>query len=155
MLKTNYGRREYDPEALLEKVVGAVAGPGRKAVAAKLNKGYSTFTNELANQSGYKLGLDAFVRILLFTGDFAALDMIEDLVGRTAFFLPEEGPADPVDLMQMGAGLTREFSKVLSTTAKALEDGELDPQEALDILSDLEDLIKVCVHLRGYLGTIV
>ncbi len=154
MLMSGNGMEQYDPEALLEKVVGAVAGPGRKAVASMLGKAYSTFSNELADQAGYKLGFHTFVRILLITKDLAALDMIEALMGRVAFRLPTGKSGDPVDLMEMGAGLTKEFSKVLAATAKALADGELDATEASDILLDLEDLIKVCVRLQAYLETI-
>ncbi len=151
MLKSEYGVKQYDPERLQELIVAAVAGPGRKSVAADLRKPYSTFCHELNGQSGYKLGLDTFVHILLLTKDHGVLDYLESLLGRVAYPVPHVEPPDPVDLIELAAKLTKEFSDVMAETAKALADGELTPSEAAQIRKEASELVNVAMEVTLYL----
>jgi len=143
-----------DRDRVIDALDIAVKGYGPKVMAYDLGKGESTLRNELNInlQEQYKLGLLTAIAITERTGDFAALDMVEEGFGRVAFFMPADvdpGKVGPV--MKVAGKLTREFGESMTEFAKAIADGRVDRTEARRCLKELRDVIKACVELKAYM----
>jgi len=128
----------------------AAKGYPLKALAPEINKGESTLRNELTIQPGYKLGLNTTILILKKTNDLRALDLIEHMFDRVAFNIPDAKPNDMKSLIEMLAKISKEFGENMIETGKAMEDGTITRTEARSCLTELQDLIEACLHLKGY-----
>ena len=122
-----------------------------KALAPDLGKAESTLRNELTQQDGYKLGLLTVYQILKRTKDYRALDRMEILLGRVAFPLPTATHDNMPALMTLVGRLSKEFGEHMQALAKAMEDGAITKEEALECHKELMDMMVVASQLKAYL----
>lgn len=147
-------------DQVIDRLDAAAKAYPIKALAPKIrgdlsaSKAESTLRNELNQQPGYKLGLITTVQIMAETGDLAPLDTIETLFGRTAWTIPTVENTDPVPIMAKAGRLSKEFSEVIETAARAMADGRLDRDETDQLLKEVEDLLLVCIHFKALLQQI-
>lgn len=115
------------------------------------SKAENTLRQELTQQPGYKLGLVTAIQILHYTGDLAALDAIEALFNRTAWAVPDVTAADPLPVMCHVGKVAHEFSDVVDSCAKCMEDGCVENDEIDRSLGEVEELIVECIRFRAVL----
>jgi hypothetical protein len=121
-----------------------------KAMAYELNIGNSTLRHQLNRFKDYKLSLQTTVQILIKTGNYEALDIIESMLGRVAFSLPE--PKGKItDLMDMTADLTKEFAEHIGAVSMAMKDKRLTQREARKCLEEVKDVIEAGIRIKAYL----
>lgn len=125
-----------------------------KALVEKVDpdKSESTFRGELNRQPGHKLALSTSIKIIEVTGDYSALDAIEEMMGRVAFVIPKPEPGDTIkNIMSLVASLTREFSCDMDAMARAIDDGVINKKEAFRCLAKNKSLIKECLKIQAHL----
>jgi hypothetical protein len=156
-MKTDFTLATAGLESIIDRLDIAAKGYPIKALAPRLKtevtaaKAESTLRGELNQTAGYKLGLVTAIQIMAETGDMAALDLIEDLFGRTAFDIPKVEPGDPAPFMKMVSKLSKEFSETVQEIAGGLADDDLDPKETRRCINEVCDLIKAAIQFKATL----
>lgn len=135
--------------------IKALATDIRSDTKAAESKAESTLRGELNRTEGAKLSLQTALQVLFYTGDYSALDAIEKMFGRVAFDIPRAGDQAAVELLEAVAGISKEYAEVLDESAKAVHDGEISKQEALDIINETEDVIVKCLKLQASMRAVV
>jgi len=145
--------READVQRVFDHLDVAAKQYGCEALAGRIGKAQSTLRNELAGLPGHKLGIITAIQILAWTGDLAALDSLEETLGRVPVEFPRSKKDDPAPLMAASGRLAREFGEHMSVLGAALMDGVIEPREARACLKELDEAVKaalaVRVHLEG------
>jgi hypothetical protein len=117
------------------------------------DKSESTLRGELNRQPGHKLALSTSIKIIQITKDYSPLDVIEEMMGRVAYTIPKPEPGDTVkNIAALMAALARECSDNLIALSNAVEDGRIDKREAQKCLKEINDMIKLSVKAKAYLG---
>jgi len=145
--------READVQRVFDRLDVAAKQYGCESLAGRIGKAQSTLRNELAGLPGHKLGIITAIQILAWTGDLAALDSLEETLGRVPVEFPRSKKDDPAPLMAASGRLAREFGEHLASLGTALMDGVVDATEARMCLRALDEVVKaamtVRVHLEG------
>ena len=133
-----------------------------RALAEELGISYSYLMNAgNPDQPDFKLPARLIIPLTRLTGNFAAVDYIEQSLGRTAFPLPKKSG----DLKQIQAELldtVNRFGRLVQDTTEALEDRRITRDEAAQLERDVHELVSAAVHFakvveesanhnRGYL----
>lgn len=110
-----------------------------------------TFGNKLApTQPGHKLLMEEFEAVLDVTHDPRILDSICHSVGAVWNWADEVKacPSD-MDVLATGQNLNRASFEMLETFIRAIDDGEVDDEEAAEIEKAAYGVIKALESVRG------
>jgi AraC-like DNA-binding protein len=128
----------FQPERLKRLIhdMPARAGVPLQELADAAGKEYKTLSRELYPDDGRaKLDLPTFVYITDRTRDFAALDYIEQALGRVAFELPRA--AGLSELHVSIAAAAKECADVIQQLCTDLADGKLnEPEKAIKEIAE-------------------
>ena len=122
-----------------------------KALAPKVGKAESTLRNELTQQPGYKLSLTTAIMIMQTTGDTAAIDRIEALLGRVAHALPPPRSGSFAALCRLSGDLAVEFGEQTQAFGQAMRDGRITRDEAEKWLKELWEANRKGLELQASL----
>jgi len=118
-------------------------------LVASLGPDYRTFMYWLEGQR--KFPAELLPKLCLELGDFELLDVLEHEVGRVAFRVPEITQIHSIDDVRVVQRLVREVGEALNELAKTLEDGIVEKHELDKTVSELNDVIRECAHLKRWL----
>jgi hypothetical protein len=124
---------------------------GVAALAFELGKHERTLRNELTRQENYKLDLSTAVYIMLKTDDYTGLDILNGMMGRTSFVLPERHPGNAAQLLEIVGRGSKEYGEHVRAVGEALMDGVITNKEAERCLKELEDTMTVLAEMRAFL----
>jgi len=122
-----------------------------KALAPKVGKAESTLRNELTQQPGYKLSLITAIMIMQNTGDTAAIDSIEAMLGRVAHKLPKPKSGSLGAVCRLYGELAVEFGQQTSEFGKAMLDYVVTREEGLVWLKELREANQKGLELQAAL----
>ena len=109
---------------------------------------YSMLSPKDIENRGHKLGLMDFVRILRKTGDFRALDKLNQEFGRVSFELPEPDKSmTDRDWLRHAARMAKEPGEALAALSTAIADGVIDEGERKRLRKEAFDVIRAAMML--------
>lgn len=118
-----------------------------KAQAEELGISYSYLCNAAnPNLEGFDYQLRLIIPHTRLTQNFAALDYIEQSLGRVAIQIPALGPS-PADLIEEFAKTTAEFGDLAREIGQALQDGRVEEDEFKRLEKEGWELIRQTVLL--------
>jgi predicted transcriptional regulator len=124
---------------------------GVAALAFELGKHERTLRNELTRQENYKLDLSTAVYIMLKTDDYTGLDILNGMMGRTSFVLPEKDPGSAAQVLEIAGRVAKEYGEHIREVGNAVMDGVITDEEADRCVKELEDTMKVLAEMRAFL----
>ncbi|MFH1059214.1 MAG: phage regulatory CII family protein [Pseudomonadota bacterium] len=122
------------------------SGVSLEELAEAAGKGYKTLSREMyPDDHRAKLGLDTLIYITDRCKDFAALDYVEEALGRVAFELPRSSGLRGIHKSMAAAA--KECGEVLQQLCSDLADGHLD--EAEKALQEISEAAQALAILRA------
>ena len=123
-----------------------------KAIAEELNKPYSTFMREVnPHDFDAKFGASCLIPLTRATGDFAAIDYIEQALGRVAFVLPKKKMASN-QMYEKVASMTKEFGELLAAVGESLHDGHISEEELDRCKKEGYETLQALAHMMEALA---
>lgn len=131
---------------LHQQVMRAPSGVNAQTIADLMGWRYPTMMSELSGQPGHKLGADKILPLMDVTGSDAALHFLARERGGVFIRLPQvAGELAPVQ--QQCLVSVREFGELVGTTAQAVMDGSLSPDERTQILREGHEAVTAIMGL--------
>ncbi len=129
-------------------VKNAPSGLDARTIADLLDKPYATLMSELSRQEGHKLGADFVLPIMDVTESRRAIKFLAREMGGVYVQMPQRTSEHMLHRQCMDA--VRDFGKLMTEMAQALEDGRLSKSENERISrAGHEVLATVTVMLRA------
>jgi hypothetical protein len=123
---------------------------GARAVAARIDKNETTFSHELNETGGAKLGLVTAVKMTNRTKDLRILNAFAAEAGCMVLPLPEALNVDGNDAMHLVSRLAGEFNDVVQRFVSAVGDGEVTGNEVEAIRREWSELQAVGQKVVSY-----
>lgn len=132
-----------------------------RTLAEELGISYSYLMNAgNPDLPDFKLPARHLIPLTRLTGDYSAIDFIENSLGRAAFKLPD-ADVDIIEAQKKLLATVNRFGTLVKNATEALEDGRIVPKEAVQLEHDAYALITetlrfvnsiehCCESRRGY-----
>lgn len=105
-----------------------------RQLAEELGVSYSYLMNAgNPDLSEFKLAARLIVPLTRLTGDFSAINFIENSLGRQVFTLPTTSGSDIKSVQARLLATVGGFGQLTETSAAALADGKISAREALEL----------------------
>lgn len=127
-------------EALHQVIENSPVSP--KALAEELGISYSYLMNSGNSElPEFRFQARFLIPLTRLTGDFTAIDHIENSLGRVAFELPKVAAGIEETQAKLMETINR-FGRLVQDASESLKDGRIDPWEARTLERDAFDLIR-------------
>jgi hypothetical protein len=121
---------------------------GYEKMADVCDKSISTVYRWVEHESGIDMPAKYIPLLTKITKDFTLIENLTSLCGGYFVKLDAAGEINKHSMLVKLAILTQNFSALLKTSSKAIEDGNIDEKEARAIVYDLNQLISLLGQLK-------
>jgi hypothetical protein len=125
-------------------------GTSPPKLAAILGPDYRSFMYWLEGQR--KFPAELLPKLCRELEDYELLNRLETEAGRVAYRIPEIAHLHNTGDVRVVQRLVKEVSDALQELANTLEDGIVEKHELDKTVSELDDVIRECAHLKHWLG---